>query len=88
MHCQILKALVQSSLAEIYLRDMNALDVKRVTEMHELITGIEGILGGLDCMHAIWKNCPYPLQGVNKGGTKKPSLILEEWQTTTYGSGT
>ena len=66
-----------SSFREVYLRHMNALDVKRVTEMHKRVTGNDGIIGALDCMHVEWKNCPYSHQGVNKRGKNKPSLILE-----------
>ena len=67
----------KSCFSKVYLRDMNALDAKRVTEMHKRVTGIDGIIGALDCMHVVWKNCPYSHQGVNKRGKSKPSLILE-----------
>ncbi|XP_042456377.1 uncharacterized protein LOC122040950 [Zingiber officinale] len=41
-----------------YLRKPNATDITRLLEMHEQKHGFPGILGSLDCMHWVWKNCP------------------------------
>eukprot|EP00644_Phytophthora_capsici_P002357 jgi/Phyca11/105696/e_gw1.11.839.1 len=35
------------------------------------------MIGSIDCMHWVWKNCPITLAGQHKGKEKKPTKILE-----------
>jgi len=39
--------------------------------------GIQGMLGCLDCMHVVWKNCPVALQGAFTGKEGTPTIVLE-----------
>ena len=44
---------------EEYLRISDALDLKRVIELHKERDGrVNGMFGSLDCMHTAWKDCP------------------------------
>lgn len=39
--------------------------------------GFIGMVGSIDCMHWVWKNCPVALAGQHKGKEKKPTKVLE-----------
>ena len=59
-----------------YLRYPNETDTARLLAMGER-RGFPGMLGSIDCMHWMWKNCPYEKQGQYKGHVEKPTIILE-----------
>jgi Plant transposon protein len=44
-------------LYDVYMRQMNRSDAKKVSQLHKDIHGVEGMIGSLDCMHLGWKNC-------------------------------
>jgi Plant transposon protein len=46
-------------------------------QLHEAVHGFPGMFGSLDCMHAVWKNCPVGWQGSFKGKEKKSTVVLE-----------
>ncbi len=69
MHCK--------ELTTIYLRKMTKADAQRVAQLHFVKHGIHGMLGCLDCMHVVWKNCPVALQGAFTGKEGTPTLVLE-----------
>jgi hypothetical protein len=66
-----------NELASVFLRSMTRADARRISSMHELLHGVPGMLGSLDCMHIYWKNCPVAWQGSQTGKSKKPSIVLE-----------
>jgi len=51
--------------------------MQRVTKLHFLKHGIQGMLRCLDCMHVVWKNCPVTLQGAFTGKEGMPTIVLE-----------
>ncbi|XP_062217797.1 uncharacterized protein LOC133918041 [Phragmites australis] len=59
-----------------YLRDPTAADTARLLAKGEL-RGFPGMLGSIDCMHWVWKNCPKAWHGAYTGHTRKPSIVLE-----------
>lgn len=65
------------NLREEYLRSYTVEDAKEVTSLHETVHGVPGMLGSLDCMHVVWKNCPVALQGTFKGKEKSSTIVLE-----------
>jgi len=64
-------------LSAIFLQKMTKADAQRVAQLHFSKHGIHGMLGCLDCMHIIWKNCPVALQGAFCGKEGMPTLVLE-----------
>jgi len=56
---------------------MTKADAERVTQLHFQQHGVHGMLGCLDCMHVVWKNCPVALQGAFTGKEGTPTLVLE-----------
>jgi len=66
-----------TELTSIFLRKMTKADARRVAQLHFSKHGIHGMLGCLDCMHIIWKNCPVALQGAFCGKEGMPTLVLE-----------
>lgn len=69
-------AAVVNIFGDEYLRYPNEKDTKRLLAMGEK-KGFPGMLGCIDCMHWVWKNCPYTKQGQYKGHVEKPTIILE-----------
>jgi hypothetical protein len=61
-----------------FMRAPDAQDVKRITEQHERIHGVPGMLGSIDCLHVYWKNCPVGWQGQFKNGRYKYSSVVVE----------
>ena len=39
--------------------------------------GFPGMLGSINCMHWVWKNCMVSLAGQYKGKESKPTMVLE-----------
>jgi hypothetical protein len=60
-----------------YLRQPTSIDLQRIEKLHNHQHGVPGMLGSLDCMHLIWKNCPKAWQGSFVGKEQKPSIVLE-----------
>jgi hypothetical protein len=67
---------IDEIFGEEYLRHPNEKDIARLLAMGEK-KGFPGMLGSIDCMHWVWKNCPYEKQGQYKGKEEKPTIILE-----------
>ncbi|XP_062200020.1 uncharacterized protein LOC133902445 [Phragmites australis] len=61
---------------EEYLRAPNEADTARLLAEGER-RGFPGMLGSIDCMHWVWKNCPKAWHDVYTGHTRKPSIVLE-----------
>ncbi|XP_062209178.1 uncharacterized protein LOC133910957 [Phragmites australis] len=59
-----------------YLRSPTAEDTARLLAIGEQ-RGFPGMLGSIDCMHWVWKNCPKAWHGAYTGHTRKPSIVLE-----------
>ncbi|XP_062182148.1 uncharacterized protein LOC133886469 [Phragmites australis] len=59
-----------------YLRAPTAEDTARLLAEGER-RGFLGMLGSIDCMHWVWKNCPKAWHGAYTGHTRKPSIVLE-----------
>ena len=59
-----------------YLRSPNGDNVARLLQKGEE-RGFLGMLGSLDCMHWVWKNCPTTWAGKHSGRHGGPTIILE-----------
>ena len=59
-----------------YLRTPNEQDMERLLKEGES-RGFPGMLGSIDCMHWVWKNCPKAWHGQYTGKEKMPTVILE-----------
>lgn len=59
-----------------YMRYPTQLDLERILARSEQ-QGFPGMLGSLDCMHWVWKNCPRAWHGQYTGKEKEPTIILE-----------
>ena len=68
-----------NDLQSVYARQMTrSADARRLSALHEqVVHGICGMIGSLDCMHVGWKNCPVVWQGLNMGKSGKPTIVLE-----------
>ncbi|XP_071729032.1 uncharacterized protein [Rutidosis leptorrhynchoides] len=61
-----------------YLRKPTPQDVQRLITAHAEVHSFPGMLGGLDCMHWAWKNCPYRYKGhYTIGDHGYPTIMLE-----------
>jgi len=71
--------LADSRLRETYLRVPTAADCRRIAELHLKQHGVAGMLYSLDCMHALWKNCPIGQQCHFKNAKKNKmsSVVIE-----------
>jgi Plant transposon protein len=67
-----------SALQGQYMRAPTKSDIKRITDLHERVHGVPGMLGCLDCLHVYWKNCPVAWQGQFKNGRYKYSSVVVE----------
>jgi len=59
-----------------YLRAPTEADVKKLLTVGEQ-RGFPGMLGSLDCMHWVWKNCPTAWHGQYIGKEREPTIVLE-----------
>ena len=59
-----------------YLRSPNAADISRLLRKANQ-RGFPGMLGSLDCMHWVWKNCPSAYHGMYTGHVHRPTIVLE-----------
>ena len=59
-------AAVVEIFGEQYLRYPNEADTTRLLALGEQ-QGFPGMLGSIDCMHWVWKNCPYDKQVSTRG---------------------
>jgi len=59
-----------------YLRRPNANDLARLLEVGEQ-RGFPGMMGSIDCMHWVWKNCPVAWRGQYQGRSGNATLVLE-----------
>jgi hypothetical protein len=59
-----------------YLCSPNEEDLLKILAVSEE-RGFPGMLGLLDCMHWVWKNCPVADQGQYAGKEKEPTIVLE-----------
>ncbi|XP_059669482.1 uncharacterized protein LOC132314667 [Cornus florida] len=59
-----------------YQRTPNEKDIARLLREGEE-KGFPGMLGSIDCMHWVWKNCPTGWHGTHRERNHKPTLILE-----------
>ena len=65
------------ALTEVYLRKPSKADARNITELHNRVHQMPGMLGSLDVTKAHWKNCPTTLKGHFQGPEKYPSIGLE-----------
>ena len=59
-----------------YLRVPTNADVESIVALHKAKHGVDGMFGGIDCMHILWKNCPKGYHGQYKQ-KEKTSIVLE-----------
>ena len=59
-----------------YLRSPNTANIFRLLRKANQ-RGFPGILGSLDCMHWVWKNCPVAYHGMYTGHVHRPTIVLE-----------
>ncbi|XP_047979456.1 uncharacterized protein LOC125221382 [Salvia hispanica] len=70
---------IQAIFGPEYLRKPNADECQRLIDMHGRVHNFSGMLGGIDCMHWEWRNCPVAWKGQFTSGFKgrHPTMILE-----------
>ncbi|XP_062217726.1 uncharacterized protein LOC133917930 [Phragmites australis] len=59
-----------------YLNAPTAKDTARLLAIGEQ-RGFPRMLGSIDCMHWVWKNCPKAWHGAYTGHMRKPSIVLK-----------
>ncbi|KAI5324263.1 hypothetical protein L3X38_033336 [Prunus dulcis] len=67
---------VQTLYTKDYLRRPTLRDLQRLLQKVEA-QGFSRLIGGIDCMHWQWKNCPTALQGDYGNRKGQKSIILE-----------
>jgi hypothetical protein len=70
--CQVIVNIYSNT----YLRSPNKDDLAKILSVSEE-QGFPGMIGSLDCMHWVWKNCPFADQGQYSGKEKEPTIVLE-----------
>ncbi|XP_021985384.1 uncharacterized protein LOC110881430 [Helianthus annuus] len=61
-----------------YLRNLTWDDLQQIYEVYLEKHGIPGMIGGLDCWHWRWHNCPTAWRGQRtRGDQKGPTLVLQ-----------
>jgi hypothetical protein len=61
-----------------FLRKPKWAGVQSIYQKHEQEYGFPGMLGSIDCMHWVWKNCPVAWQGqFGRGDKRYPTIMLE-----------
>jgi hypothetical protein len=68
--------LIVNIYADKYLRSPNKDDIRRILAVSDK-RGFPGMMGSLDCMHWLWKNCPIADKGQYSGKEKEATVILE-----------
>ena len=76
-YCEHFDLIIAKLDTKEYLRQPTVSDLKSINELHKAVHGVEGMLGSLDCMYTVWKNCPKAWQGSFKGKEKVCSIVLE-----------
>ena len=66
-----------TALHEQYLQPYTSADMQCISELHEHVHGVPGMLGSLDCMHVNWKNCPIAYQRSYLGKEKYAMIVWE-----------
>ncbi|XP_021759172.1 uncharacterized protein LOC110724083 [Chenopodium quinoa] len=66
-----------AQFANEYLRKPTLEDIQRLLREGE-DRGFPGMLGSIDCMHWVWKNCPAGWKGIYQGRSKTVTVILED----------
>jgi len=72
---RLVRAIIEVFVDE-YLRSPNEQDTARLLASAEH-RGFPGMLGSLDCMHWVWRNCPTAWKGQYTGHVHEPTIILE-----------
>ncbi|XP_057542524.1 uncharacterized protein LOC130820963 [Amaranthus tricolor] len=67
---------VIAQFATEYLRKPTPEDMQRLLREGEA-RNFPGMLGSIDCMHWVWKNCPAGWKGMYQGRSKTVTVILE-----------
>ena len=70
--------LADPRLREKYLWAPTRTDAHRVVALHKKKHKVNGLLGGIDCLHLMWKNCPVGQQCHYKNGKNKFSSVVLE----------
>ncbi|XP_024013889.1 uncharacterized protein LOC112087979 [Eutrema salsugineum] len=65
-----------SLFGDEYLRRPTAVDLQQLLDVGES-RGFPRMIGSIDCMHWVWKNCPTAWKGQYTRGSGKPTIVLE-----------
>jgi len=60
-----------------YLSMPSGYQIKQLTNLHEKVHGVPGLLGSLDCMHCRWHQCPKAYHGAFQGSKGCPTIVME-----------
>ncbi|XP_068331601.1 uncharacterized protein [Pyrus communis] len=67
---------IESIYTVEYLRKPTNIDLERLLKKAEMC-GFPGMIGSIDCIHWMWKNCPSAWQGAYGDRKGAKSIILE-----------
>ncbi len=56
--CRDLDYAIQVLYMKEYLQVPNEVDLHNINQLHCHVHGVDNMLGSLNCLHTIWKNCP------------------------------